>query len=615
MKNILVLSLLTFTILTVISGCSKSPEMTLEEVEAYRASSQSDLMKKAISRSWKDEEWKTGIPGGEWNDTISGDPKSFNLLIAERDGETSGILSPLTTYFADYNTVKKEWVPHCASFQVKVDQEKQTLDVIYTLRDDLYWSYYNDSKPKVQITSDDPVFWYNEILCDKEMGSSSYNSQFMEMPDGSEELITCEKIDRFSFVFHFPRIVSEPILHTNMNFGPAFIYGKAKEEGGAAGVKDILTVETDPRTIPSSGEYFITEYIPGQRIVYQRNPDYWEKDDMGQSIAYPEKRIYRIVSDPNTKFLLFKEGKVEDYSPSPEQLDETIANARNNQKEGYSVFSSAGSLSAPFWTFNQNPQNKESPWYYWFCKKEFRQAMSCLLNRDRIIRQTYRGLAEPKYTFFPEGNAFYNEEILLEYRFSHKYAAKLLAGAGFKLGKDGFLYDDRGIKVEFDLSIIGSSPVYSDMALIIADECKKEGISVNIRQTDFQKLVEQMTATYDWQSLLIGFSGSGIFPSQGSNVWSSDGNMHLWYPLQEEPATPWEARIDQLYNQACCTVDHDQAQPLWDEYQRIILEQCPIIYLVRSRSFYAINNRWDLSNVYYDNLNGAMVSHVFLRSE
>ena len=123
----------------------------------------------------------------------------------------------------------------------------------------------------------------------------------------------------------------------------------------------------------------------------------------------------------------------------------------------------------------------------------------------------------------------------------------LLESAGYYRNKNGIMCDSRGIAVEFVLSVASSSPVANDIALIIADECSKIGIKVNVRQLDFQKLVEMLTSSYDWQSLIIGL-GSNLFPSQGSNVWPSSGNLHMWYPMQEKPVTDWEARIDYLYN-------------------------------------------------------------------
>ncbi|HAC31513.1 MAG TPA: ABC transporter substrate-binding protein, partial [Treponema sp.] len=133
--------------------------------------------------------------------------------------------------------------------------------------------------------------------------------------DGSEGRITIQKVDDRSFTFHFPRPEADPLLATNMSFGPAFLYKAAKDRGGAKAVKDLFTVASDPKELPSMGPYFISEYTPGQRIIYERNDDYWEKDKNGQSIFYPQKKVMSIVSDVNTKLLLFKQGKLEDYGP------------------------------------------------------------------------------------------------------------------------------------------------------------------------------------------------------------------------------------------------------------------------------------------------------------
>ncbi len=602
--------LFTFPVLFLCVSCSRTPVLTSGEFDEKLAEIQSYYDSVTITKPYEGQEYVPGKTGGEWNTTIGGDPKSFNLLIAERDNETSGILAPLTDALVDYDLVQKKWVPRLASFKVVPDYTNNRLDVIYTLRNDLYWSFIDGLHPRVKITADDVVFWYNEINCDEEMGSSSYNAQFIDMDDGSTGLVTIEKLSELSFAFHFPCMNADPLLATNMSFGPAFIYKKAKDEGGADRVKNILTVDSDPREIPSCGPYFIAKYEPGQKIVYERNPDYWEKDSKGQSICYPQRRIAQIVGDDNLRDLLFRDGKIETYSPSPERINDVIA---DSQKYGYTVFNAKGSLSAPMWTFNQNPQNSKEQYYKWFTKKEFRQAMSCLLNRDRICRIVYRGLAEPKYSFFPEPNQFYNEKISLRYRYDRAQAQKLLEGAGFVRKDDGFLYDEEGIRVEFDLTIASSNTSYSDIAQIIAGECKKAGITVNVRQTDFQALVEQLTTTYDWQSVLIGLGGSNIFPTQGSNVWVTSGNLHMWYPLQKSPATQWEARVDYLYNKAKSIVDVEKARPLWEEYQEILLEQCPVIFLVRGKNFFSINNRWDFSNVYFDNMHGAMTERAFLK--
>jgi peptide/nickel transport system substrate-binding protein len=590
------------------AACEKQEELTLEQLEALNAEGLAELLAKTVSKPWRGEKFIPGKTGGTWFAVITEDPKSFNHQLAEYDAPTAAIIGQTTNYLLKYNPVSKKWEPNIASARIVVDEKNGTLQVIYTLRDDVYWSYYNSDK-KEKVTSDDVIFWYNEIEGDSAIQSSGYYGQFLTMPDGKEAHIDIEKIDDRRFAFHFPRIVAEPHISTNMDFGPRHIYEPAKKQGGVEGVRNLFSVDVDPQTIPSMGEWFLVEYTPSQRIVCKRNKDYWEKDANGVTLPYPEEMILRIIPEENTNLLMFKNGDVETYTLRPEDVDGLI----NRNDGSYTVFNREGSLSAAFWSFNQNPINKKKPKYEWFTKKEFRQAMSCLLNRDRINTQVYRGLAQPKVNIFPETNPYYNPDITLKYLFDTEHAIELLSSIGIKQDKRGIMRDWKNRRLEFDLTIRSESSVFQDIASIIRDELSKVGIKVNIRVLDFQKLVQMMQKTFDWDSMLIGFSGSNTFPSQGSNVWPSSGNLHLWYPNQETPATEWEARIDYLYNEGRFTIDEKKAQEIWDEFQSILLEQCPMIYLMRSRGFWAINNRWDLTNVYFDNMNLDETTYTFLK--
>jgi peptide/nickel transport system substrate-binding protein len=589
-------------------SCTKNEELSLEELEALNAEGLAEILARTTSRPWQGEEFAPGRLGGVWHSVMREDPKSFNLLIAEQDSSTSSVVSNMHDYLLDYDVIAREWKGRAAHPQIIADEKTNTMQVVYTLRDDLYWSYYN-SDQKVKVTSDDVVFWYDEIEGDPDFQSSGYYGQFLTMPDGSEAHVDIRKIDERRFAFHFPRIIAEPLLMTNMDFGPRHIYEPAKRQGGVDGVRNVFSVAIDPKTIPSMGEWFLVEYTPGQRLLYKRNPGYWRKDANGLSLPYIEENIVRIIPDENTQLLLFRNGESEAYTLRPEDLDGLV----NRGDGSYTVFNAEGSLGAAFWTFNQNPVNSGKPQYEWFIQKEFRQAMSCLLNRDRINAQVYRGLAEPKLNIFPEPNPFFNPDITLQYLFDVQRAQELLHSIGIKKDSRGVMRDGKNRRIEFDLVIRSESSIYQDTASIIRDELSKTGIKVNIRVVDFQKQVEQLFSTFDWDSTLIGLSGSNIFPSQGSNVWPSSGNLHLWNPNQNAPETEWEARLDYLYNEGKFTLDTDKAQEIWDEFQFVLLEQCPIIHLMRSRGFWALNNRWDFTNVYFDNLNGAETSFIFIR--
>ena len=597
-------------------SCFSAEEVSLEEWESIAVAGPDELLAQTQSRPWRGEAFVSGPSGGVWNSAVTLEPKTFNLLVAERDGASSAIVRRMTDWLVDYDAVRREWVPRAAFFEIEVDEDAGTLRVIYTLRDNLYWSFYNSGR-RVPVTSCDVVFWYDEIVGYRDFHSSGFSGQFLVMEDGTPARITIERIDDRRFAFFFPRIVADPLLNTNMTFGPSFIFERAKREGGVQGVLDLFSIATDPREIPSMGQWFLTEYVPGLRLVFHRNGDHWEKDDMGVSFPYVYREIVQILPNPGTEFLVFQEGRLEGYLARPEDLDDLLRGQAGGGRRGsadFTVFNSEGALTVPFWSFNQNPQNNDQPFYDWFTRKEFRQAMSSIVNRDRIVAQVFRGLAEPKLDFFPPPNPFYNPDIRLRHTYNPGRALELLSSIGMNRDAAGDMRDWQGRLVEFDLSIPADISIHSDTASIIVDEAARIGIRITIRPTDFQRLVEQLTRTYDWSSVFISL-GSQFFPTQGSNVWPSSGNLHLWHPLQESPATHWEARIDYLYNEGKFTIDPERAWPIWNEFQEIILEYLPVIYLVSRRNFFAISNRWDFTNFFFDNIHGAKTSYLFLRQD
>ncbi|MDC7225458.1 MAG: ABC transporter substrate-binding protein [Spirochaetales bacterium] len=599
------IAILLIASVTLFYSCSRE-EYTLEEIEEIKTDEENTLLSKTVSKPGG-VPFEVGKVGGEWTSSVTADPKTFNLIVAHTDAESMAIIGSLYAYLADYDPYEREWKPDLASFKIAADEAAGTLDVIFTIRDDAFWTTYG-SDEKIKVTSDDVVFWYNEVWGNPETNSSGYNGQFIQMEDGTSAHIDIEKIDDRRFSFHFPRIIANPILTCNMYFGPKHQYAPAYEEGGTDAMMDLFTVDTDVSQLACIGEYYLIEYTPGVRLVYARNPYFYKKDAAGISLPYREKSIAQIVPDQNTEFLLFKNGEKDSYTVRPEDLEDLLS----IEEPDYTVYNGGASLRSSFVSFNQNPKALDDKYHQWFSKKEFRQAMSRLLNRERIIKQVYRGLAEPALGFFATANPYYNDSLKNEYTYDPHKAAELMNSIGITPDENGLMTDENGNHIEFDLVLGADSTVGVDIANIISDECAKAGITVNVKPLDFQKVVDMLMSTHDWHSVMISL-GTNYWPTQGSNVWPSDGNLHLWHPNQESPATDWEARVDYLYNEGSFTVDRAKAEVIWDEYQGIILEQLPVLYLVHPLSFTAVRDKW--GNVYYDTLGGLDTNYLFLKEE
>ena len=145
--------------------------MTLLEIEEYLRSSNSQLIRSSVSKPWKNQKIVPGKVKGIWYDTILADPKTFNQLIAERDGSSAAILDNVLDCLVDYDMENKKWFSRLADFEIETDEKNDTLTVHYTIKEGIVWSYYNSDK-KIPVTSDDFVFWYNEIAGDSRFNSS-----------------------------------------------------------------------------------------------------------------------------------------------------------------------------------------------------------------------------------------------------------------------------------------------------------------------------------------------------------------------------------------------------------------------------------------------------------
>jgi peptide/nickel transport system substrate-binding protein len=587
-------------------ACGGREELTREEADAQRELRRGEILSLTVTRPGPPE-FVPGTVGGTFTSALTSDPKTFNDLNA-RDADSRTIVDTLSEFLISYDAYTREFEPALADFEVEVNEAADSLRVIFTLRDDLYWTTPNsDPTTWVQVTAEDIVFWYDEVEGDQSLQMPGYPGQFVEMPDGSRQRVTVEQLGPLTVAFNYPRIVANPLLNANMRVWPRHIYQPIKEAEGAEALLNVHSVDTDVRTIPSIGPFHIVEYTPGVRVVLQRNPNYWKTDDAGTTLPYFERVIYRIVPDDNTSYLLFREGTKDSHQVRPDQLDELL----QVDNPDFSVFNAGEALGSSFFTFNQNPSNLDPVVHSWFMQREFRQAMSSLLNRPRIAQQVYRGLAAPAHHFFARPNPFFNEDIRLEYTFNPERAIELLASIGITPGPDGLMYDGDGNHIEFDINMGAENQLGIDISNIFADELGEVGITANVRPIDFQNLVERLTSTFDWQVATVGL-GANYWPEGGSNVWQSSGNFHIWHPLQSTPATEWEARVDFLYNEGRFTIDEERRWEIYNEFQEIILTELPLMYIVHPFSFSAYRDRWQ--NVFVDTLGSPDSRYFFLNN-
>jgi peptide/nickel transport system substrate-binding protein len=355
-------------------------------------------------------------------------------------------------------------------------------------------------------------------------------------------------------------------------------------------------IDTPPGQIIGTGPFMLSEYHPGERLVFKRNPHYWKKSSQGDALPYLDKIIFLIIPDEQATLLKFIDGELDSASVSGS--DYPLLKPMEAQKN-FHIYDAGANYDSNFVTFNQNPGiNPNTRRHFidpvklsWFTNLEFRRAVAHAIDKKKIIEILNNGFGLPQNgPMSPSSGFFYNPDVTV-YDYDLEKAKGILQQAGFKY--DGQLLEDpQGHPVEFNLYTADTGTAGRvQMAAIIRSDLEKLGMKVNLVPVEFNTLVNKLMASFDWDMVMIGLTG-GVEPHFGQNVWYSSGGLHLWYPHQLKPATAWEKRMDEIYDQGAQEMDDNKRKILYDEFQRIVSDELPVIYTVLNMDMYAVRDKF-----------------------
>ena len=140
-----------------------------------------------------------------------------------------------------------------------------------------------------------------------------------------------------------------------------------------------------------------------------------------------------------------------------------------------------------------------------------------------------------------------------------------------------------------NLTTNAGNQLREQLCTIVKQDLANLGIKVDYRPLEFTTLVEKLDSTFDWDVVLMGFTG-GVEPNNGANFYRSSGNLHLWNPYQPKPATEWEAEIDRQLDEGAAEMDLSKRPQHYWRIQEILHEQLPIIEAVRQKDYDAFKD-------------------------
>ena len=548
--------------------------------------------------------WEKGTYGGTWHDTYADDPKSFNPF-SNLDGSYTTVTNLILDYLFDYDPDTKEWSGNIVeSYRVETDLEHDTIDLYCRLRSNILWS------DGVRMTADDVVWYFENIENNKEIYPLGEQGLYITMPDGSRKKYTIEKLGEFEFCYHFPRIVSEPLLVVNTgNIVARHIWEPVLRQGKKA-VESFWGINTPPEELVGNGPFLLEKLIPGERIIFRRNPNYWKKDSWGQPLPYIDRIVMTYTPDPNSDLLKFQKGETDAYFLRGQDLPTLLP---ESGKGKFDIWNGGPATVYTALLFNHNPESLPDYKFKLFSNVKFKQAVSCLIDRHTIINQTTNGLSQPQYNAVGENNRYYDPESDTPYTYNPELAKKILEDAGYTdRNGDGIREDEEGNPLSFSILTWSTDPVTHDYLNIIISDLEKAGIKALLQTADYNVIAQKLLNTLDWECYLAGMS-MPTFPEQWYNIWLSSGNLHYWHPKQSQPTLEWEKKIDYLYNQLIYTYDQAEIQKNYSLFQKTLMEELVIIPIFRRYSFMAADSHWGNLNWSAHNSAGDNFRYLYRR--
>ena len=532
-------------------------------------------------------EYSIGKQGGTLTFATISEPLTFNLAIS-RDASSSGVLGYLFEGLTETSWLTDEVEPRLAE---SWERSEDGLTWTFHFRKDVQW---HDGE---RFTAQDVDFTFNRIIYNHDIPASSrpaFHFRFLDESTGrwEEAPMTVRALDDYTVECVLPLPFAPFLRSMGTAIYPRHILEKHVDDGTFTSTWDI---DTDPGEVIGTGPFTIESYVPGEHVVMRRNESYWLEDEAGNTLPYLDRIVHTIVPDLEAELDKFVAGESDVHGV----LGEELADLEPLQEEGnFTIHRRGPAFGTTFLGFNMNPgqdQDTGEPYVSpekleWFRTKQFRQAVAHVIDKDTIIDDVQHGVGYPQWSSISPATGDFHNPNVRRYEYDVDKANEMLDGLGWvDTNGDGVREDGAGNEIAFSLVTNTGNNVRARVGTIVHQGMTEIGLQVDYKLIEFGDLVSQLTQTYDWEAMIIGFTG-GTDPYSGITFWHSGEGLHLWHPNQPQPETEWEAEIDELYIRGSQELDRDRRVEYYHRAQEIAAENVPVIYTTLSERLSVVRN-------------------------
>ncbi len=517
----------------------------------------------------------TGIPkpGGKFIEGASGgDAETLNWILAA-DATSLGYiglaLDGLIAYDNKFNTVLR-WLNN----DIKVSDDGLSYTV--TIRNDLDWS---DGTP---VTAEDFVYTMKNLMF-ADWLAYTYAGDWKEEVDGKSVFVEPKVENEITFTI-YRKTVNPEFLYTLTDL---LVYPKhivSKYEGDVKAFTQ--AAELNNLSYPGNlGPYRYKEWIRNDKIVMERNPDYYGGKVKGE--PYFEEYIVKIFGTSEARQAAMEAGDITSTGIEPENVKK------------FKDMPSVQVFTIPTASYRILEYNMRDNGWEGLRDKKVRQALSMAISKEKIIQQVLLGFGEPAYSFIPRTSPWYDDKGLLMLGVGtlndKKKAKEMLMEVGYGVKKNGEIQvvDKNGGKIKLKMITAAGVKLNETVAFLIKQELSDMDIEVDIKLVPWETMLrkyymnkvpgsdqqprnnngQHAVSEEPWDLIYAGHSTDPLQPSGSEIFFATDGGLNMYgYSNQQVDALFKKVRSKEA-------LDKNARKEIYAELSMLISEDQPVNFL------------------------------------
>ncbi|ALI03582.1 glutathione ABC transporter substrate-binding protein GsiB [Pseudomonas sp. FW306-02-F02-AA] len=212
----------------------------------------------------------------------------------------------------------------------------------------------------------------------------------------------------------------------------------------------------------ASGAFTVKEWLRGDRVVLEKNPNFWQADKV--SLDGVE---WISIPDDNTRMLKVQAGELDSAIFVPFSRVETLKKDSNL-------------------VVHMNPSTREDHLlinheHGLLAKPEVRQALDLAINKKSLVDTVTFGHGQVAYSYIPKGALYHNADNL-QRPYNPEKAKKMLADAGAS-------------RLKLNYVVNAGNEADEQIAVLVQQQLAAAGVTVTLQKVD---------PTQSWQMLIDG---------------------------------------------------------------------------------------------------------------